>query len=119
MINNVTLVGRLARDPELKKTNSGKSVCSFSVAVSRDYKDAEGNYPTDFINCVAWEQRADYLSQYAHKGDLIGVIGSWETRKYESGGETRTAHECKVKSITILSSIAKKADTDISYEEIF
>lgn len=117
MINSVTLVGRITKDPEVKKTTAGKSVCTFSLAVSRDYKDKDGNYPTDFINCVAWEQRAEYLGRYSHKGDMLGVVGSWETRKFDSNGEQRTANECKVSSVSILSSINKPQANN--YEEIF
>ena len=81
MINNVVLVGRLTRDPELRKTQTGKSVLSFSVAVNRKFKSEEQT--ADFINCVAWNQTADFLARYATKGALVGIEGRIQTRNYE------------------------------------
>lgn len=81
MINNVVLVGRLTRDPELRKTQTGKSVLSFSCAVNRKYKSE--NQTADFINCVAWNQTADFLARYATKGALVGIEGRIQTRNYE------------------------------------
>lgn len=82
MINRVVLVGRLTKDIELKKTQSGLSVATFTVAVNR-MKDKEGNQQADFINCQCWRQTADFLSQYAHKGDMVGVEGRIQTRSYD------------------------------------
>lgn len=82
-MNKAILVGRLTRDPELKSTANGTNVCSFSVAVNRRYKNAEGNYDADFINCTAWRQTAEFVSKYFTKGRMIGVVGSIQTRNYE------------------------------------
>ena len=79
MINNVTLVGRLTKDPELRKTQNGVSVVSFTVAVNRRFNRDE----TDFINVVAWNQTADFLARYATKGSLVGIEGRIQTRNYE------------------------------------
>lgn len=82
MINRVILVGRLTKDLELRKTPSGASVVSFTVACDRRFK--QDNQPTaDFINCVAWNKVADLMSQYLHKGSLIGVEGRIQTRTYD------------------------------------
>ena len=84
-INNVVLVGRLTKDPELRKTSTGTSVCQFTCACDRkNYsKDKQDNQQTaDFISCVAWRQKADFLANYATKGTLIGVEGSIQTRNY-------------------------------------
>lgn len=81
MINNVVLVGRLTRDPELRKTQSGTSVLSFTCAVNRKFQSQDQN--ADFINCVAWNQTADFLARYATKGALVGVEGRIQTRNYE------------------------------------
>ena len=81
MINNVVLVGRLTRDPELRKTQTGKSVLSFSCAVNRKFKTE--TQTADFINCVAWNQTADFLARYATKGALVGIEGRIQTRNYE------------------------------------
>ena len=85
MINRVILVGRLTRDPELRSTQSGRSVVSFTLTVDRrKSRDADPNMPTaDFISCVAWSQTAELLSQYTHKGSQIGVEGRIQTRNYE------------------------------------
>ena len=82
-MNKAILVGRLTRDPELKTTANGTNVCSFSVAVNRRYKNAEGNYDADFINCTAWRQTAEFVSKYFTKGRMIGVVGSIQTRNYD------------------------------------
>lgn len=87
-INKVVLVGRLTRDVEVRKTASGLSVATFTVAVSRRYvrQDAQNNnQPTaDFISCVAWRQAADFLGNYGKKGTLVGVEGRIQTRSYDA-----------------------------------
>lgn len=84
MINNVVLVGRLTKDPELKYTGSNIAVASFSLAVNRNFKDANGERETDFINCVIWRQQAENLANWAKKGALIGITGRIQTRSYEN-----------------------------------
>lgn len=83
MINRVVLVGRLTRDPELRKTQNGTSVCSFTMAVNRRVQ-SQGQPEADFINCVAWNRVADLMTQYLHKGSLIGLEGRIQTRNYEN-----------------------------------
>lgn len=84
-INNVTLVGRLTADPEVRKTNSGLSVCQFTVALDRiGGKNAEpGQQTADFPQVVAWRQSADFIGQYGHKGDMVAVEGRIQTRTYD------------------------------------
>lgn len=84
MINRVILVGRLTRDPMLRKTQSGLSVATFTVACNRRFSGGNNQEnQTDFISCVAWRQSADFLGQYAHKGALVGVEGRIQTRNYD------------------------------------
>lgn len=83
MINKVILAGRMTKEPELRKTQSNKSVLNFTVACNRKFKNENGESEADFINCIAWGQSAEYLSGYAHQGDLIGVEGSIQTRNYD------------------------------------
>lgn len=83
-MNKAILVGRLTRDPELRTTASGVSVCTFTVAVNRRFKNAEGGYDADFINCVAWRQQAELLAKYFTKGRMVGVVGSIQTRSYDN-----------------------------------
>ena len=83
-INNVVLVGRITKDPELRKTQSNTSVVQFTVAVNRRYKAEGQDRPeADFIGCLAWRQQAEYLTQYCRKGDLVSVEGRIQTRNYE------------------------------------
>jgi len=86
-MNKAILVGRLTKDPELKTTGSGVNVCSFTIAVNRRFRNAEGNYDADFINCVAWRQQAEFLSRFFSKGRMVGVVGSIQTRNYERDGQ--------------------------------
>lgn len=84
MLNSVCLVGRLTRDPELKYTGNNTAVASFNLAVNRNFKDANGERETDFINCVIWRQQAENLANWAKKGALIGITGRIQTRSYEN-----------------------------------
>ena len=98
-INKTVLVGRLTKDIEVKKTSSGLSVASFTVAVNRPYsKNAQGQptQPTaDFISCVAWRQSADFLGKYASKGSLVSVEGRIQTRSYD-GNDGRKVYVTEV-----------------------
>lgn len=96
MLNKTILIGRLTWDPELKETQSGTSVCNFSIAVNRRYKNAEGGYDADFINCVAWRQTGEFVSRYFSKGRMIAVVGSLQTRNYEKDGQRHYVTEVQV-----------------------
>jgi len=94
--NKAILGGRLTADPELKQTQSGVPVCSFTVAVNRRFqsKNADGQQQTDFINVVAWRQQAEFLTRYFRKGSSICVVGQIQTRKYQDKeGNNRTSTE--------------------------
>ena len=80
MINKAILMGRLTRDPELRHTNSGTAVCSFSIAINNGFGE---NAQTDFINCVAWNKTAEFVSKYFSKGKMIIVIGRISTRSWD------------------------------------
>ena len=96
-MNTVVLMGRLTKNPELRQTQSGTDVTQFTIAVNRRYKDANGEYPTDFINCVAWRQTAGFISKYFAKGAMIAVTGTLQTRKYtDKQGAERMATEVVV-----------------------
>ena len=82
-MNKVILVGNLTRDPELSETPSGVAVCRFSVAVSRDYANAEGTRDVDFFNITVWRGRAENCGKYLKKGNKVAVVGSLQTRSYE------------------------------------
>lgn len=88
-MNSVNLIGNLTKEIELKKTNSNVSVCSFTLAVRKNYKNEKGEYDTDFISCIAWKQSAEFISKYANKGDKIAVTGSIQVRSYEKQDGTK------------------------------
>lgn len=93
MLNSIVIQGRLTNDPELKYTNSGKSVTSFSIACERDFS-TNGEKETDFINIVAWNGTAEFISKFFQKGKQILLKGSLQTRKYQTkNGENRTVTE--------------------------
>ena len=83
MLNKAILVGRLTKDPELRSTQSGVSVVTFTVAVTRSYARQGEERQTDFINCVAFRNTADFISRYFAKGNMIGVDGSIQTRTWD------------------------------------
>ena len=84
MINRVVLVGRLTRDPDLRTTGSGISVLSFTLAVDRQYTNAQGERDADFINCVIWRKAAENFANFTSKGSLVGIDGRLQTRSYEN-----------------------------------
>ncbi len=104
-MNNVSLVGRLVRDPELRTVSTGNTTCSFSVAVNRAFTNANGERETDFINCVIWGKQAENLAKYCTKGSLIGVTGRIQTRNYDAqDGRKVYVTEVAATNITFLGS---------------
>lgn len=123
-MNNVVLIGRLSKDVELRTTTSGKSVATFTLAVNRNYKNAEGKYDADFFTCVAFERSAETISKFVSKGDKFGVIGKLTTRNYEKNGSKVYVTEVKVEEFEFLESkkdkpSAPKIDVEVDdFEEI-
>lgn len=104
MFNLVVLTGRLTADPELKTTANGTSVTTFSIAVDRRYSSG-GERQTDFINIVAWRTSAEFITKYFKKGNMIGIEGSIQTRKYQDkNGNNRTAFEVVVNNAQFVES---------------
>ena len=94
MLNHITIMGRLTRDPELRRTGSGVAVASFTVAVDRDFgKNENGERETDFIDCVAWRQTGEFVSKYFTKGRMAVVSGRLQIRSWtdKEGNKRRTA----------------------------
>ena len=94
MLNHITIMGRLTRDPELRRTGSGVAVASFTVAVDRDFgKNENGEKETDFIDCVAWRQTGEFVSKYFTKGRMAVVSGRLQIRSWtdKDGNKRRTA----------------------------
>lgn len=107
-MNSVMLVGRLTKDIEVTKLDSGKDVTRISIAINRNYKNPDGIYETDFINCILWDSLAKNTCEYCKKGDVIGVRGRLQTSTYEKDGEKKYSLDVIAEKITFLSS--KKAD---------
>lgn len=95
MLNHITIMGRLTRDPELRRTGSGIAVASFAVAVDRDFSDKQsGEKETDFIECVAWRQTGEFVSKHFTKGRMIVVSGRLQVRRWKNKeGENRHSTE--------------------------
>ena len=105
MLNSVIIMGRLTADPELRTTQSGLSVTSFTVAVDRRFQTQGEEKKTDFINCVAWRNTADFVSTYFKKGQMIAVQGSLQTTNYEDkNGNKRTAYDVVADNVSFCGS---------------
>lgn len=104
-MNRVILIGNLTRDPELRTTASGVSVCNFSIAVNRRFKNAQtGQQETDYFNVIAWRQLGELCSRYLAKGRKVAVVGSIQTRSYEANdGSKRTAVDIVADEVEFLS----------------
>lgn len=101
MLNHITIMGRLTRDPELRRTGSGIAVASFSLAVDRDFPNKEtGEKETDFIDCVAWRQTGEFVSKYFTKGRMAVVSGRLQVRKWKNDqGENRYSTEVVAENV--------------------
>ena len=108
MLNQYVIVGRLVRDPELYETENGNKVTNITLAVPRSYKNMDGEYDTDFINCTLWKGIAENAVEYCHKGDLLGIKGRLQSRTIEEEEKNKTVMELVAEKVTYLSS--KKAD---------
>lgn len=112
MLNQVVIVGRLTKDPEVKELDNDKKVTTMTLAVQRAYKNEEGVYETDFVDCVLWNQIATATSEYCKKGDIVGVKGRIQTSDYEKDGEHRKSTEIIAEKVTFLSSKSKDNDKE-------
>ena len=105
-MNNITLLGRLIKDPELKYSQSGKAFTKFSIAVTREFNRDEA----DFINCIAWDKRAETICEYLRKGRRIALQGRLSVRSYEKDGETKWITEVVVDKFDFID--YQKSDTE-------
>lgn len=115
MLNHITIMGRLTKDPELRRTGSGVAVASFTVAVDRDF-GSNGEKETDFIDCVAWRQTGEFVSKYFSKGSMIVVSGRLQIRGWtdKDGNKRRTA---EVVADNCYFGDSNKKETTNSYHE--
>ena len=109
MVNQVVLVGRLVRRPELKLTETGKKMAVMTLAVPRNYKNVDGEYETDYFDCTLWTSVAENTNEYCDTGDMLGVKGRLQTRIIEaSDGTKKKKTEIVAEKITFLTSLASK-----------
>ena len=120
MLNNVSLMGRMTYDPELRATPSGASVIRFQIAVDRNYQANGKDRQADFIDCVAWRQTAEFISRYFHKGSLIALTGEIRTENYEKDGQKRKSVEVVANNVSFCGGKEKatEASTEGDYEPI-
>ena len=112
MINRAVVCGRLVRDPELRRTQNGTPVTSFTLAVNRTFKNADGQQEADFLNCVAWNKTAESVDQYCSKGNLVGVEGRLQSRSYQDNqGNNRTVVEIIADQVQFMQSKDSSAQT--------
>lgn len=110
MLNHIVIMGRFVRDPELRRTQNGTSVASFTLAVDRDRKDENGQRECDFISCVAWKGTADFVSRYFSKGSMAVVSGRLQIREWkDKDGNKRSSAEIVAENVYFGDS---KRDTD-------
>ena len=114
MLNQIVIVGRLTGNPEVVKSEEeGKERAQITLAVPRSYKNADGEYDTDFVDCVLWGGVATNTAEYCHKGDLVGIKGRIQTSNYETeNGEKKKSTQIVAEKLTFLTS-KKEKDDDI------
>lgn len=113
-MNTVALIGRLTMNPELKSTTSGKCVTSFCIAVDRTYQAKGQDRQADFIDIVAWNKTAEFVSRYFTKGSLIAITGEIQTRNFEDkNGNKRKAVEVIARQVSFCESKKKESDVEI------
>lgn len=113
MLNQIVLVGRITQDPKITELEDGKKVCNITVAVPRSYKNANGEYDTDFIRCIMWSNIALNTCEYCKQGDLIGVKGRIQTRVIEKDNSKQTIQEVLAEKVTFLTKSKEKNDDEV------
>ena len=114
MLNHIVISGRLTKEPELRTTQSGTSVTTFTLAVERDFGDKQ----TDFIDCVAWKSSAEFVSKYFSKGQLVIVSGSLQSRKWEDkNGNKRVNWEVNAERVYFAESKRSESQTFTDYDD--
>ena len=104
MLNQVVLVGRIVKDPELVDTDNNKKVSRITLAIPRSFKNMDGEYETDFINCILWDIVAKNTVEYCKKGDIVGVKGRIQSNVVETDGEKKYYFDVIAERVTFLSS---------------
>ena len=121
-MNKVILMGRLTRDVEMRQTPNGVSLARFSIAVTRRFKNSNGEYDADFINCIAWRKTGEFIARYFQKGSMMAVVGSIQTRSWDGNdGKKQYATEVIVDEAYFTGSKSENStgsNTDLSDSSI-
>ena len=118
MVNQIVLVGRIVRTPETKTSETGKKYATLTLAVPRNYKNANGEYDTDFLDCTLWTSVAESTSEYCKTGDMIGVKGRVQSRIVESpDGLKRRKTEIVAERVTFLTSNSSRRENETTEQE--
>ena len=112
MLNQIILVGRLTRDVSVHKSENGNKVATISLAIPRSFKNSDGNYETDFIDCVAFDVIAENTSEYCGKGDIVGVKGRLQSRMVEKEDKKENSLQVICEKVTFLSSKGKEEEEE-------
>ena len=118
MLNRVILVGRMVRDPELRRTGTGVAVTSFTIAMNRNFTNQQGERQADFIPCVVWNKAAENTARYCGKGSLVGVEGRLQSRSYENQGKKVNVIEVICDSVQFLEPSSKQKASNNSTSNI-
>ena len=110
MLNQIVLVGRLTRNIKINKSENGKKIANISLSIPRSFKNMEGTYDTDFIDCVAFENIAENTASYCSKGDIVGVKGRVQSRVVEKEGKKEYLMDIVAEKVTFLSSRKKEEE---------
>ncbi|MDD2496380.1 MAG: single-stranded DNA-binding protein [Tissierellia bacterium] len=112
MLNQTVIVGRLVDEPKLQETENGKKVTNLTLAVPRSFKNKDGDYDTDFVDCVLWSGVAENTAEYCKKGDLVGIKGRVQTDTYEKDGKTQKSTKIVAEKVTFLQSSRSKENEE-------
>lgn len=117
MLNQLILVGRLTKDIEINETASGKKIANLELAIPRSFKNANGEYDTDFVNCILWENTAHSTSEYCKKGDIVGIKGRLQSRICEKEDKKENILEVVGEKVTFLTTHKEKDDLDTEIDK--
>lgn len=117
-MNQVVMVGRIVKNPEVEETENGKKVTNMTIAVTRSYKNADGVYETDFVDCTLWDTVAERTCEYCKQGDIVGIKGRIQSDQYEVDGEKKKSLRVVADRVTFLSSKSKDTEKEESEEDL-
>lgn len=116
-MNNFSAIGRLVTEPETRMSQSGTLICTFRIAISRPFKNRDGEYESDFLNCFAYGKTAEFVEGHFNKGQKIGVVGRVQSSTYEKNGEKRHAVDIAVNMVDMVESKKRDSDPFAGYSE--